>query len=208
MEDKTLEKPTLDVLLDHNLHDLVQSMASKFNKSYGKRGIYSTMITHEDLATEGYVGVTVAYPSFNPDLGASDNVAQSFRTYAYPYIKSAMQTYCKKFSHALSISEKAARLHFQDITEIGTIYIDQLEENEEFDIPVASGIKFDSDIEDYLFIGFTNFERELMRDHIICDYSLQEVARRHGLSKSRVGEIVRDLTQRMKGRAEKYVQDY
>src|SRR5690554_797921 len=115
MNNETAEKPELDVLLDHNLHNLVQCTASQFYGVYGRRNAHSVMITQEDLATEGYVGVTVAYESFDPSMGATDNIAQSFRTYAFPYIKNAMLTYCRKFGHSLSISEKSARTDFQDM---------------------------------------------------------------------------------------------
>lgn len=206
MENETLEKPALDVLLDHQLHNLVQCTASQFYGVYGRRAAHSVMITQEDLATEGYIGLTVAYESFDPNLGATDNVAQSFRTYAYPYIKNAMLTYCRKFGHSLSISEKSARYDFREMIDIGVVHIDQLDDDEEFDIPVGSGVEpSHDDIEDYFFTGFTDFERNLVRDHIIEGCSLQEVSDRHGLSKSRAGEILRSLTDRMRVRAEEYV---
>lgn len=205
MENETLEKPALDVLLDHQLHSLVQCTASQFFGVYRRRSPHSVMITQEDLATEGYVGVTVAYESFNPNLGATSNIAQSFRTYVYPYIKNAMLTYCRKFGHTLSISEKSARFDLPEMAGIGVVHIDQLDEDEEFDIPAGSGVESLSDVEDFFFAGFSEFERNLVKDHIIEGYSLQELSDRHGLSKSRAGEILRGLTDRMRSKAEEYV---
>lgn len=206
MSNDTLEKPALDVLLDHNLHNLIQCTASHFYGVYGKRK-HGVMITQEELALEGYVGVTVAYESFDPNLGFTDNAIQSFRTHAYLYIKNAMLTYCRKFGHSLSISEKAARSEFKDIISIGVVHIDQLDDDEEFDVPVGSGVEVSQDVDEYFLAGFTDFERSLVKDRIIDGYSLQEVSARHGLSKSRAGEILRELTERMRIRAENYVKD-
>lgn len=207
MSNDTLEKPALDVLLDHNLHNLVQCTASQFYGVYGKHSAHSVMITQEDLALEGYTGVTVAYESFDPKLGFTDNIAQSFRTHVYPYIKSMMLTYCRKFGHSLSISEKAARYEFQDIISIGVVHIDQLDEDDEFDVPMGSGVTISHDVDEYFLAGFSEFERSLVKEHIIDGYSLQEVSKRHGLSKSRAGEILRGLTARMRTRAESYVEN-
>jgi DNA-directed RNA polymerase specialized sigma subunit len=165
------------------------------------------MISQEDLALEGYVGATIAYGSFDPSLGHTDDVVQSFRTHAFPYIKSAMLTYCRKFGHALSISEKAARDDLGSIIGIGVVHIDQFDDDEEFDIPVGSGVEISQDVDEYFLAGFTELERNLVKDHMIDGYSLQELSNRHSVSKSRAGEIIRKLTERMKTRAENYVKD-
>jgi len=203
----TLEKPALDVLLNDKLHSLVQATASRFYNTYGKRAVHSVMITQEDLALEGYTGVMVAYASFNPNLGHTSDMAQSFRTHCFPYMKNAMLTYCRKFGHSLSISEKDARSEFKNIINIGVVHIDQLNEDEEFDLPVGSGVEVSRDVDEYLLAGFSEFERKLIRDNIIEGYSLQEIAGRYSLSKSRAGEILRKLTRRMRKRAENYEQD-
>lgn len=203
MSNDTLEKPPLDVLLDHQLHNLVQSTATHFYNVFGRRS-HSVMISQEDLALEGYVGVTLAYESFDPNMGYTQNIPQSFRTHAFLYIKNAMLTYCRRFSHSLSISEKAARYDAKGLINIGVIHIDQLDDDEEFDIPVGSGVETSNDIDDYFLVGFTDFERGLVKDHIIHGYSLQEVSTRYGLSKSRAREVIRVLTERMRERAEKY----
>ncbi len=202
-----VEKPSLDALLDQNLHDMVNCVASQFYGAYGKRNIHSVMISQEDLALEGYVGVTIAYRSFNTGLGHTNDVIQSFRTHAFPYIKNAMLTYCRKFGHSLSISEKAERDDLGSIIRIGVVHIDQFDDDKEFDIPVGSGVEISQDVDEYFLAGFTKFERDLVKDHMIDGYSLQELSNRHSISKSRAGEIIRKLTDRMKTRAENYVKD-
>lgn len=202
-----VEKPSLDALLNQNLHDMVNCLASQFYGTYGKRNIHSVMISQEDLALEGYVGVTIAYRSFNAGLGHTDDVVRSFRTHAYPYIKNAMLTYCRKFGHSLSISEKAARDDLGVIINIGVIHIDQFDEDKEFDIPVGSGVEISQDVDEYFLAGFTKFERNLVKDHMIDGCSLQELSNEHGVSKSRAAEIIRKLTNRMRTRAENYVKD-
>jgi RNA polymerase sigma factor (sigma-70 family) len=205
--DTTTEKLPLDALLNQDLHDMINSLASQFYGVHGKRNIHSVMISQEDLALEGYVGATIAYRSFDPDLGHTDDVAQSFRTHAYPYIKNAMLTYCRKFGHSLSISEKAARDDLGAIINIGVIHIDQFDEDKEFDIPIGSGVEISQDVDEYFLAGFTEFERNLVKDHMIDGYSLQELSDKYGVSKSRAGEIIRKLTDRMRIRAENYVKD-
>ena len=198
-------KLSLDALLDQNLHDLVNCTASRYYGAYGKGRPNSIMITQEDLALEGYVGIATAYESFDPSRGFSDNEKQSFRTHIYPYMRNAMLTYCRKFGHSLSISEKSAREDLNTIINIGVIHIDQCNEDEEFDIPIGSGVQASRDIDEYFLIGFTDFECLLVKDHILDGYSLQELSDRHQISKSRAGEIIRGLMDRMRIRAEYYI---
>ena len=140
-------------------------------------------------------------------MGHTSDIAKSFRTHCYPYIKNAMQTYCRKFGHALSISEKAARNEFKDIISIGVVHMDQMDEDEDFDLPVGSGVEISHDVDNYLLAGFSEFERNLIKDNMIDGYSLQEISERYSLSKSRAGEILRGLTERMRIRAQNYDQD-
>lgn len=207
IRNETLEKPALEVLLDDNLHNLIQCTAYNFRRVYHKCSSHSVMVTQEDLTLEGYAAVTVAYQSFDPNLGHTTDVAQSFRTHVYPYVRAAMQTYCRKFGHSLSISEKAARDDFGDILSIGIIHMDQLDEDTEFDIPIGSGVKISEDVDEYFMRGFSELERALIRDYMIDDYSLEEVSQRHGLSKSRAREIIHGLRERMKVRAKDYVEN-
>lgn len=202
-ESTTTEKTPLEVLFDKNLQDLINAMASTFYR--GKS--HSAMISQEDLANEGCLGATIAYESFDVSLGRTNNVAQSFRTHAYPYIKNAMLTYCRKFGHSLSISEKAARDELGLLINIGVVHIDQFGDDEEFDIPVGSGVNVSQDVDEYFLVGFSEFERILIKDNIIDGYSLKDLSDRYHISKSRAGEIIRGLTERMKIRAEDYVKN-
>ena len=202
-----ITKPALDVLLNQNVHDLINCMAANFYRTYSRRNSHSPMISQEDLSLEGYVGMTIAYESFDPSLGHTDNVNTSFRTYIYPYVKNAMSTYCRKFSHSLTISEKSARDDMHSLLNIGIVHIDQFDDNEKFDIPIGSGVQTSEDMNEYFLAGFSQFERELVKDHMIDGYSLQEISHRHQISKSRAGEIIRDLTERLKQKAENYEND-
>lgn len=212
--DTVIEKPSLDALLDQNLHDLINATAFRFYAVFAKRSQYSAMISQEDLAGQGFFGVMTAYRSFDPSVGYDDNLIPWFRSHAYPYIRNAMLTYCRKFSHPLSISEKAAREDWGEICNIGVVYIDHQRTNGDsgehtsFDIPVGSGVDVtEQDIDDYFLAGFSQLERNLVKDHLIDGYSLQEVSIRHQISKSRASEMIKGLKDRMKGRAENYVKD-
>ena len=207
MNNDTTEKPSLDTLLDQDLNNLINCTASVFFGKFGKHNPNSAMITQEDLAQQGFFGVMTAYASFDLSLGYDDNVIPWFRSHAYPYIKNAMLTYCRKFSHSLSISEKAARDDWRSMINIGVVHIDQFNDDEEFDVPVGSGVEVSQDVDEYFLAGFTQLERELVKDHMIEGYSLQELADRHRISKSRAGEIIRGLTDRMRVRAENYEQN-
>ena len=207
-----VEKPSLDALHDQDLHDLINATAYNFYAAYSKHSSCSAMISQEDLALEGYVGITTAYVSFDPNFGYINNVAKvSFRTYAYPYMKNAMLTYCRKFSHSLSISEKSAREDWNDICNIGIIHIDDHQgsgDNHTFDIPIGSGVDIlEQDIDGYFLVGFTEFECNLVKDYLINGYSLTEVSSRNQISKSRASEIIRGLKERMQERAKRYVED-
>ena len=211
--DAVSEKPSLDALLDQNLHDLINATAFRFYAVYGKRFKNSAMISQEDLAQQGFYGTMTAYQSFDTSVGYDDNIIPWFRSHAYPYIRNAMLTYCRKFSHSLSISEKAAREDWSEISSIGVVHIDNLNsdtghDHDKFDIPIGSGLDaLEQDIDDYFLAGFSQLERNLVKDHLIDGYSLQEVSKRHQLSKSRASEIIRGLRDRMKARAEDYVKD-
>jgi len=200
----TIETPSLSTLFDQNLQNLINAMASSFYVTHGRGRAHGSMISQEDLANEGCLGATTAYTSFDPSLGHTGDAVQSFRTHAFPYIKNAMSTYCRKFGHPLSISEKAARDELGSITGIGVVHIDQFGDDEEFDVPVGSGIEVSQDVDEYFLAGFTELERILVKDYMIDGYSLQELSDRHNISKSRAGEIIRGLAGRMRERAERY----
>ena len=52
MSNDTLAKPALDVLLNSDLHDLVQAIASNYFKTYGRYATHSAMISLDNLAKD------------------------------------------------------------------------------------------------------------------------------------------------------------
>ncbi len=216
MSNTTTEKPSLDTLLDKNLHNLINATAYKYYAKYTRSNRdTSIMVTQEDLALEGYLAVTKAYESFNATRGFTDDYMISFRTYVHPYITNAMRTYCCRFSHTLSISERAAREDFEAISSIGVIHIDKKDHvthgyqgQYDFDIPVGSGVDVSQiDMEDYLLQGLSPMERNLVKDHILDGYTLRTIAKRYNIAPSRAGQIIKGLKDRIKEKVERYVKD-
>ncbi len=186
------DKPTLEQLLDDtSFNNTVRNLAYNF---YGKFGS-NPMVSIEDLTNEGLLAAATAYTSFDYSRGFL------FKTHAFPYIKHAMQTYCRKFCHVLSISEKESRLHLDDMLNVGVLRIDQKQddENSDFDIPVGSGVDI-SNVGEYFFIGFSAFEKLLAQDYFLNDLSTRELSLKYNVSRSRVGSIMQDLTRRMRDR--------
>ena len=190
------DKPSLTQLLDDtSFKNTVRNLAYNF---YGKFGS-NPMISMEDLTNEGLLAAATAYTSFDHTRGFM------FKTHAFPYVKHAMQTYCRKFCHVLSISEKESRLHLDEMLDVGVLRIDQrTNENDDsdFDIPVGSGLEFTHDVDEY-FVGFSEFERQVAKDHFLNDMSTRELAMKYNVSRSRVGSIVQDLARRMRERVTK-----
>ena len=200
--DSTIEKPPLEELLDDDMKDMINAMAARIMAPFANKP-HSSMISHGDVVSEGYIGVMRAYNAFDPNGGAA------FKTFAFTPIRNAMLAYCRKFSHTLTISEKAARDDMGQLNGIGVVHIDQLDtgEGEGFDIPIGSGVEVSGDVDEYFFRGFTELEAALARDHLMEGFSLQEVANRHDLSKTRAREIIQGLKARMQERANRYVAD-
>ena len=200
--DNVAEKPSLEELLDQDLKDMINAMAAKYMAPFASKP-HGSMISHADVVSEGMIGVMRAYNAFDPNGGAA------FKTFAFTPIRNAMLAYCRKFSHTLTISEKAARDDMGTLNGIGVVHIDQLnvDEGETFDIPVGSGVEVQNDAEEFFFRGFTDFEAQLARDHLVEGYSLQEIAMRHDMSKTRAREIIQELKVRMQSRADRYVKN-
>jgi len=201
--DSVTSKPSLEELLDEKLMGIATGMAKNLVVRYGRYNAQA-LITVDDLRDEALLAAATAYASYDPTRGAM------FITYVYPYMRHAMHTYCKKFGHVLTISEKDSRDFMEEINGIGVLRIDQRVVNtdgEEFDIPVGSGAKCSLDVDDFFLRGFNTLEREIIKDHYLGEYSLREIAIRHRISKPRVGAMIRDLTDRMKERAGRYVED-
>ena len=196
----TTEKEPLKNLLNKDLNEMVASLATTFYNMYGKsdRG---SLIDRHDLESEGFLASAIAYDSFDPTLG-------KFSTWAFPYIKNAMTNFCLKFRHPLSISANAARTDITALMDIGVLHLNWPDEDgHDFDIPVASGVDQASETIEFFFKGFSDFEQELLKEHLLDDYSLQEIAFKHGMSKSHVRVLIKRLQARMKARAVDYVKN-
>ena len=197
---ETTSKESLTKLLDHDLNNMVASIATTYYKMYrdSDRG---SLIEQEDLEGEGFAAVAIAYESFDPSRG-------KFRTWAFPYINKAMTNFCLKFRHPLSISEKAARFDMPSLMDIGVMHLNWPDEDgNDFDIPIASGIDTSNETIEYFFHGLNKFEQKLLKEHFLDGYSLQEVALRHNLCKSQAGTIIRRLRDRMQSRIKEYVEN-
>ena len=190
-------KPSLESLLeDASFKQTVRNLAYGFYRPYG----YCPMVTMEDLINEGNLAASLAYGNFDISRGCT------FKTHAFPYMRYAMNTYCRRYSHVLSISEKETRSRMDDLREIGVMRIDQYNQDDEdhdFDIPQTSGMDMGFDFDEYYFAGFSHFEKALAIDYFIEEVSLQELSARHGVSKSRAGSIIQELKHRMKSRVQK-----
>ncbi len=201
-------QPSIEELFDENLNDMTRAMAANYFRSYGKYAS-SAMITFDDLVNEGELAAVVAYQSFDQTLGVASNAAASFRTHAYPYINAAIRTYCRKFAHVLSISERDTRDHLDLIHDIGVVHIDahshKVKEADRFDIPIGSGVEVTHEISKNMFVGLSTLETKLIKGHILEGYSLKILASECGLSKSRVGQIIRRAKSKMKERIQDYV---
>ena len=191
----SLTKPSLeDLLEDPGFKRTVDNLAYGFITKYGS----NPLIDREELRNEALLAATIAYGSFDPERGCR------FKTHAFPYMQNAMNTFCRRYCHVLSISEKDARTHLGDMLGVGIMRIDQHqdENGEEFDIPVGSGVEANYDLADFLFTGFTAFERTIATEYFLEEKSLQNIAHKYNMSKSRVGSIIAGLRTRMARRAE------
>ncbi len=73
--------------------DLVFFIAKKFR---------SRNVDLEDLAQEGYAALMASYDRYDPSFGTK------FITFAYPWVYSAMQTYCESQAEPVAIAHRAA----------------------------------------------------------------------------------------------------
>jgi RNA polymerase sigma factor (sigma-70 family) len=190
------------LLLDQNFQDLLTNTARKFVARYSKYG-GASMIEVGDLVNEGMIASNTAYNSFDPTKDVL------FSTHAFPYARHAMDAYCRKFCHVLSISEKDSREYLQEMTGTGVLRIDQQSSSEEgqFDIPVVSGLDSVSDTEEFLFSSLSDIERDVARLSLIEGMTTREIAAKFNISKSRVSNILRQAKERLKIKAEEFLEE-
>jgi len=197
---QTISKPTLESLLElKDFKSMLNALSYKALRSSYRFHTSHPLVSKADLLSEGITAACSAYKNYDPSKGA-------WCSYTYMYVQNAMQTYCKKFCHSLSITEKDSRDNLADLTSIGVLHIDQqLEDGAKFDLPVGSGIEVgENEIDEFYFRGFSSFETSLLKEHILEEKTLQEIAIKYKMSKSSVYTVVARLLERMKERIDYY----
>ncbi len=202
---QTVSKPSLESLItDKNFVKMVETLSFKTLRSSYRFNTEHPIVSQQDLVSEGMTAACNVYKNFDPSRGA-------WTSYTYMYVLNAMQTFCKKNCHQLSISEKESRDHLGDMTKIGVVRIDRRAEDENgrsFDIPVGSGVEAGKDeLDEFYFRGFAPMEVAMFKEHILEEKTLQEVATKYGVSKSNVYTTIDRLSQRMRERVEYYEQN-
>lgn len=197
------EKLSLEELvLNQDFQNLLKRTARRYAYKYSKFS-GSSSLEVDDLISEGFIAANTAYNSYDPKFGAT------FVTYAYPYIRHAMDSYCRRYCHVLTISEKESRDYLGDLINRSVLRIDQDDSSDgnEFDIPASSGLEVEFDVDDYFFAGFSSFEKELARSNMIEGKTINELAVKYNISRSRIGVIIKELKDRMKEKAEEYAKE-
>lgn len=200
---QALEKPSLESLLSsQEFKKMLNILSHKARKSIYRFSSISDhpIATTEDLISEGVLAAIKTYPNFDPSRG-------DWCGYTYMYVLHAMQVFCKKNSHQLSISEREARDHLGELACIGVVRIDrpiQSDGNDlHFDIPVGSGVDASQvDLDSFYFNGFSDLEVSMFKEHIIEDRTLQEIALKYGISRSTVFVTIDKMSKRIRERVE------
>ena len=193
-------KQTYEFLISNTkFTKIVSNLVNRYSKKYHNRD-------KNDLASEAMLASIIAYRSYD------DTYNTTFSTYAYPYMKHAIETFCKKNCHILSISEKAARRDMPVLYGIKTIDIDNhYNDNDleigQLEIPVSSGINYLSDTEDFFFSGLSILEKNIARDYFINELCMRQIATKYNISKSRTGSIISFILKKMRDKTERYEQD-
>jgi|RhiMethySRZTD1v2_1073278.scaffolds.fasta_scaffold08327_10 RNA polymerase sigma factor (sigma-70 family) len=202
-----VSKPTLESLIqDKNFRTMVETLSYKALRSSYRFAQEHPIVSQQDLVSEGMTAACNAYKNFDPAKGA-------WTSYTYMYVLNAMQTFCKKNCHQLSISEKEARDHLADMTNIGVVRIsrerrDGASGDAGFDIPIGSGVEIgENEFEEFYFRGFSPLEVSMFKEHVLEDKTLQEIARKYNVSKSSVYTTIDRLSKRMRERVEYYEQE-
>lgn len=200
-------KPTLESLIeDKNFKTMVETLSYKALRSSYRFAKEHPIVSREDLISEGMTAACNAYKNFDPTKGA-------WTSYTYMYVLNAMQTFCKKNCHQLSISEKEARDHLSEMTNIGVVRISRESRDDNgggshLDIPVGSGVEVgENEFEEFYFRGFSPLEVSMFKEHIFEDKTLQEIARNYNVSKSSVYTTIDKLSKRMRERVAYYEQE-
>lgn len=204
---QVVNKPTLESLIeDKNFKTMVETLSYKALRASYRFGSEHPIVSQQDLVSEGMMAACNAYKNFDPAKGA-------WTSYTYMYVLNAVQTFCKKNCHQLSISEKEARDHLGEMTKIGIVRIDQPrgrsdEQERSMDIPAGSGVEpGENEFEEFYFRGFSPLEVAMFKEHIFEDKTLQEIAKKYNVSKSSVYTTIDRLSKRMRERVSYYEQE-
>ncbi len=199
-------KPTLESLIeDKNFKAMVSTLSYKAMRTSYRFNMEHPLVSHKDVISEGMLAACNAYKNFDPAKGA-------WTSYTYMYVLNAMQTFCKKNCHQLSISEKESRDHLGEMTKIGIVRISREDRdsdgNGSFDIPVGSGVEAgENEFEEFYFRGFSPTEVSMFKEHVFEDKTLHEIAKKYNVSKSSVYTTIDRLSKRMRERVEYYEQE-
>ena len=203
---QTIDKPSLETLLaSKEFTTMLEALAYKALRSSYRFAQEHPVVSRQDLLSEGITSAIAAYKNFDPAKGA-------WTSYTYMYVLNAMQVFCKKNCHQLSISERDSRHHLADMTNIGVMRLSRERRDdsgaEGFDIPVGSGVELgEYELDDYYFRGFAPQDVAMFKEHHLEDRTLQEIAIKYKTSKSNVYLVVERLTERIKERIEHYEQN-
>lgn len=203
---QVVNKPTLESLLSSKeFTTMVDTLSYKTLRRSYRFNTEHPLVSQEDLISEGITSAIAVYKNFDPAKG-------TWCSYTYMYVLNAMCTFSKKNCHQLSISEKEARDHLGDMTNIGVVRISREDRdhdgNGSFDIPVGSGVEVgENEFEEFYFRGFAQSEIDIFKDHILNDKTLQEIANKYDIAKSNVFMIIDKMSQRMRERVEYYEQN-
>ena len=204
MNQTKADKPALEsLILDDEFQNTLKNLANHFIGRYSKFSTNGAMINRHDLISEGIASATTVYSEFDPSKGVL------FKTFAYPYCKHAMDSYCRRFSHPLTISEKASRRDLPTLHDVGILRIDQqiYSEEGEFDIPGSSGIESSVEVYEFAFKGLSPIHKKIAFDRFVNDMTIDEIARRYEIPSSTVFTILKKSKQKIQNRMENYEQN-
>lgn len=202
---QVVDKPSLESLLtSKEFTTMLEALAYKALRGSYRFAQEHPIVSRQDLISEGTASAIAAYKNFDPAKGA-------WTSYTYMYVLNAMQVFCKKNCHQLSISERDSRHNLADMTNIGVVRLNREDERRDgsnVDIPVGSGVELgEYELDDYYFRGFAPQDVAMFKEHHLEDRTLQEIATKYRTSKSNVFLVVERLTERIRERIETYEQN-
>ena len=201
---QVINKPSLESLLaNKSFKSMLEAMSFRVIGTFcGGKSQY--MISRKDLIGEAITAACAVYDRFNPALAG-------WNTFTYLYALNAMQTYCKKYNHPFSISEKDARDDFTYLNSIAVMRLDQISQDGDeyqFDIPAASGMAItEQEIEETYFKGMSEPDVTMLKAYIFGKETMYSIGQRYNMSKSKVYNIIHRALNRIKEKLENGKED-